>query len=286
MERPGPEHDLAAVTELALTLELGPIWPEILKLAHHKSVRLSPLPIVARVQSSAPCEAAAGTMERELALARRLVGVGAPVVAPIQDPPPGPYVLGDCAVSLWSYVEHRLPRGEADAMGAAAALRMVHAALLEVGGDLPPFTDNVGRCGALLADLAALPTLSLTDRAFLRAHYERFRDQLAGLSFKSVPLHGDTHIGNVLFAAGGPIWADLETACLGPLEWDLVQLAPRTRALFGGVDPTLIDLLADLRSVTVAVWCCADGSRSAEMRAAAEHHLHRLRRRASINRPR
>jgi hypothetical protein len=280
MERPSPDYDIAAVVALANNLGLGRIDPTVLKLAHHTTLRLSPLSIVARVQSSGPVDQAAAAMGQELALAQYLADVGAPTVAPIADPPPGPHILGRSATTLWSYVEHRPSRGGKDLTEAAEALRSIHEALLGFKGDLPPFTDNIDRCGSLLADLTAMPMIAPADRAFLEAELCSLRKGLASFSFRAVPLHGDTHIGNVLFASRGPIWADLETACIGPLEWDLVQLPPKTRALFGDVDPILLDHLADLRSVTVAAWCWADATRSEEVRNAAEYHLRRLRRRA------
>jgi aminoglycoside phosphotransferase (APT) family kinase protein len=103
------------------------------------------------------------------------------------------------------------------------------------------------------------------------------RGEVEALSFTSISLHGDTHVGNVMFADGGPVWGDLETACVGPLEWDLVQLPKAARAVFGPVDDGLLNRLGELRSATVAVWCWADAERSPEVRAAAEHHLARLK---------
>ena len=76
----------------------------------------------------------------------------------------------------------------------------------------------------------------------------------------------------------GPAWCDLETACRGPLEWDLVQLPPAARRVFGPVDEGLLERLSELRSVTVAGWCWADADRSPEVREAAEYHLARAKR--------
>ena len=174
MERPSPDYDIAAVVALANNLGLGRIDPTVLKLAHHTTLRLSPLPIVARVQSSEPVDEAAAAMGRELALAQYLTDVGAPTVAPIADPPPGPHVLGRSATTLWSYVEHRPPRGGKDLIEAAEALRSIHEALLGFEGDLPPFTDNIDRCGSLLADLTAMPMIAPADRAFLERDFGHF----------------------------------------------------------------------------------------------------------------
>lgn len=82
MGRPRPEDDIATVAALALDLGLGAVDPAILKLAHHTTIRLSPLPIVARVQSSEPVERTVPAMARELALARHLLDRNAPNVVP------------------------------------------------------------------------------------------------------------------------------------------------------------------------------------------------------------
>jgi hypothetical protein len=42
-------------------------------------------------------------------------------------------------------------------------------------------------------------------------------------------VHGDSHPGNVLWAADGPLWSDWEDAHLAPLEWDLACLVARAR---------------------------------------------------------
>jgi aminoglycoside phosphotransferase (APT) family kinase protein len=55
------------------------------------------------------------------------------------------------------------------------------------------------------------------------------------LRYEPVLLHGDAHFRNCFFTAQGPIWADLEDACLAPPEWDAACLANTTR-LDGG-DP-------------------------------------------------
>jgi hypothetical protein len=279
MARPKPEEDFAAVVALAEALKLGPVAPVVLKLAHHTTVWLSPLPVVARVQSSEPPDRAAAAMAREIALARHLTARGAPAVAPTRDPPPGPHLQGRAATTLWTHVEHRPPRGEADEVAAARALGRVHAALADYQGELPAFTRHLDHCDKLLGDAAAMPAIAPADRAFLAERLAALSEGLATFSFAAIPLHGDTHVGNVLFTAQGPIWADLEAICLGPLEWDLVQLAPGARRVFGAADAALLEHLADLRSATVAVWCWADAGRSDDVRAAAEYHLARLRRR-------
>ncbi|GAA3431274.1 phosphotransferase family protein [Kutzneria kofuensis] len=40
-------------------------------------------------------------------------------------------------------------------------------------------------------------------------------------------IHGDAQVGNLIATPGGVIWCDLDTACIGPREWDLVPVAVR-----------------------------------------------------------
>ena len=40
-------------------------------------------------------------------------------------------------------------------------------------------------------------------------------------------IHGDAQVGNLIATPGGAIWCDLDTACVGPREWDLVPVAVR-----------------------------------------------------------
>ncbi len=278
-DRPSPAEDVAAAVACARDLGLGPVEPEVLKLAHHTSVRLAPWPIVARIDSSAPLELILPFMRREIDVAQHLARADAPAVRPSVDPPPGPHVQGRAAITLWTYVEHRPAGGKADIAAAGSALRELHAALSTYPGDLPLFTAGLDICAGMLADPHAIPALGDRSRRFL---VDRMRALRAGLSVdpaQFMPLHGDAHAGNILVTPAGPIWGDLETVRLGPLEWELTSLPSAGHFHFRPLDPAVFERLSLLRSLTIAVWCWADADRSAEVRAAAEYHLRRLRRR-------
>jgi hypothetical protein len=276
-------EEVAAVRALADRLGLGSVSPTLLKAAHHSTFWISPHPAVARVQSACPPDRALCAARLELAVARHLAGLGAPIVAPAEPAVAGPHVLGRCTITLWSYVDHesRQECGEAEAAG--QALRALHQGLHSFAGELPQFTESFGRCEQVFADPRAMPELAGEDRSFLQGRFRRLRQKLDAVEFVSVPLHGDAHLGNVLWTADGPLWGDLESACTGPVEWDLSALPPPVWALFPEADPFLIDLLAELRSVCVAVWCWAEPSRSNEVREAAEYHLARLRNGSAIS---
>ena len=66
---------------------------------------------------------------------------------------------------------------------------------------------------------------------------------------------------------------DFETACRGPLEWDLAALDDAAVQLFAEVDLELVALLRRMRSVCVAAKCWVEPSRAPEVREAARVHL-------------
>jgi len=133
----------------------------------------------------------------------------------------------------------------------------------------------------LLEDKFALPALAPDDRDFLLKESHRFCTQLGTFSFTPISIHGDCHLGNALITSSGAVWTDFESVCQGPREWDLTCLPKEVLSIFPSVDRELYDVLRDLRSFCVAVWCWVDPDRSPEKREAAEYHLQRLRQRVA-----
>ncbi len=88
-------------------------------------------------------------------------------------------------------------------------------------------------------------------------------------------------MGNVRVTSSGAIWLDLEAVCIGPIEWDVVFLPGATWRQFPQIDEALMRLLADVRSLCVAVWCWADFDGNAPTRDAAIYHLGELKGRYS-----
>jgi len=82
----------------------------------------------------------------------------------------------------------------------------------------------------------------------------------------SLRLHGDCHVGNVLWTDAGPHFVDLDDARMGPAVQDLWMLAPTPRALerllegylefrdFNPVELGLIEPLRLMRQVHYAGW--------------------------------
>ena len=263
---------------LAARLGLADVEPALLKLARHTTLRLGSL--VARVQSSVELPLAMATMAREVAIAGHLASLDAPALRPSVDPSPGPYVVDGCVISVWPFVDHR-PATDEDAAVGGAALKRIHAALASYEGALPPYHEAVAGCAALAEDEGAMAAARPQDLRFLADLVRTGLERLPSDRESWVALHGDAHLGNLMITPGGPIWADFEAACRGPLEWDLLTRPAAFLTPFGRLDADLLEELGALRRACVAVWCWADAERGAEFREAAEYHTARLRQEAA-----
>jgi predicted trehalose synthase len=275
------QRAIRAATDVARRLGASAVEPVILRHSSNVSIRLAPLRVVARVCTVGPPELAHAKLARDLAVARHLAGKGAPIVPPTTELPPGPYSCADAALTLWRFVDHRPAGEDADDVRAAAdALRIVHDALADFPAELPAFGSKGDEVRALLTVRSAVPALPRADRAFLVAVHERVAARVAARPMRSVPIHGDAHLGNVLITAEGARWTDFESACRGPREWDIGFLPDADLSAFGSVDRDLFDALSDLRSLCVAVWCFAEYD-DPEKREAADYHLGWLKGRAA-----
>lgn len=251
---------------------------ERLRLLHHSNnivLRLDPTPIVAKVATSSHRRGGAASLTRELEVARFLAARRAPSARPASAPPAGPHRSRGVVVTFWEYRAHD-PDVEVDPRSAARSLAHLHGALASYDGSLPPFTVQIDDAGRIL-QTHPLPALAPSDRAFLTATHARLSVAVAAHHLTARPLHGEAHLGNVLATRDGPCWIDFEAACLGPVEWDVAGFGGEALDHYSDVDRDLLELLSELRSLCVAVWCSMNPDRAPELREAAEHHLHRLR---------
>src|SRR5262245_12741497 len=105
----------------------------------------------------------------------------------------------------------------------APALREVHRGLESYPGRLPDFHPGLIEARASLDVPGSAPRLKERGRAFMLAEADRLQAELAGVSFRMRPIHGSPHRYNMLDLGSRVLWIDLETACRGPLEWDVVH---------------------------------------------------------------
>jgi Phosphotransferase enzyme family len=266
---------IRAAREVADSLGIEVQEARILKDSNNTVVYLAPLGVVAKVATSHFRGSKLESLERELAVAEYLSAKAAPVASPTTDLPPGPHRLGDQILTLWHYIEPRQTR-TINPHALAATLKVVHEKLLTFQGYLPSFTVELEDARSLLAPDRS-PSLPSDDRRFLRDVVDELRRVLSTAVLKSRPLHGSPHDGNWIVAAGGPVLLDFETACRGPLEWDLAALDDEVVTWFPRIDQELIAVLRRMRSACVAAKCWVDPGRAPEVREAAHVHLRLLR---------
>ena len=245
---------LAAARGAGLAVERA----EVARVASNALVRLEPGPFAARLTGATEgFRDSAANLRREVRLAAALAAAGAPAPAPLG----GPYEAGGRSVTLWPWLELR---GEAGAAAEAGqALRACHDALADLdpaGLELEPLAMLTE--ARRLADGALPEILPAIDRALaaLGAAPQRI-------------VHGDSHPGNVLWTAGGPLWSDWEDAHLAPLEWDLGCLVAAARvhgndfgwaeaalcAHGGPFDAALLEACVDARVAQGAAYLAATG---------------------------
>jgi phosphotransferase family enzyme len=231
---------------------------EIARVASNVLVRLEPAPIAARLTGATEgFRDSAANLRREARLATALAAGGAPVLAPLG----GPYEAGGRVVTLWPWLELHGDAGDAEQAG--RALRACHDALAGLdpaGLELEPHA-MLTEARRLAA--GALPEIAPAIDCALAA--------LAAAPRRIV--HGDSHPGNVLWTAGGPLWSDWEDAHLAPLEWDLGCLVAAARmhgndfgwadaalAAHGGPwDATLLEACVEARVAQGAAYLAATG---------------------------
>jgi hypothetical protein len=270
------ERAVRAAVAAAREHGLDPTSPAVLQDWNNTTVHLAPLPLVAKVSTS-PLADGSRSLAREVDVASHLADRGAPVIPPASVLPPGPHHVDGLVLTMWEYCAGE-PVDEGDAESAGRALAAVHDAFLDYPGELPRFEEQIQEVGRLLDREGTLPALTRTDREFLREQHAAIAEALTLRQFEERPLHGEAHLGNVLRAVDGLRWFDFESACRGPVEWDVTT---RTRCVLpreaDTVDAELLGLLGRARSLCVAVWCWVEPDRAPEVAETARFHLRLLR---------
>lgn len=261
---------LQAAQSVADDLGVGTSRARILRDSNNTVVHLAPVDLVARVSTTPHSR---GSLEADLRIGRYLAARGAPIGRPATEVDPGPHFCSGFTVTLWEYHEQREGEQLSPTL-VADALRAFHKAFRPFEGHLVPFTDHMDEAGKVLRDCSLTPALATPDRQLLQSRYESLKEALASVTFEAQPLHGEPHLdGNVLCTREGPLFIDFEAACLGPKEWDLTALPREVAAFYPHVDRFLLELLSDVRSLTVATWCWMQPDRALEVAEAAQHHL-------------
>jgi len=264
-----------AAVEQGAELGLDTSEARILQDWNDTIVHLAPAHVVARVRTSRVRNPEPGfeTYAREVALARHAIARNGPVVAPAEAA--GPHLRDGLAVSLWEYVEELPGRLSEHQIG--VSLRALHEALDDFGGSLPHLDERLDRAAGVIADPSAVPRLGAADREFLATTFGALRVEASSHDGSPRVLHGGAHSANLLSTPAGPRWIDLDTACRGPLEWDLAHVGAEAAEVFPEADADLLVTMRKLVGAEVAIWCWHTYGRAAEVDEAANHHLGALR---------
>ena len=210
--------------------------PVVLKNGSNVLLHLRPAPVVARIAArTALVRPSVGAhFARDLAVSAFLGARGVPVVTPSAELPAGPHTADGFVLSFSTYVPH-----DPDvALSRADVLKLLpdlHAELRRYEGPLP----TRGPLDDIDNTLAYLESVGVDD---LEPFHQRRTDLMARWDAHHhdvQPLHGDSHPGNLLMTAAGPVWNDFEDTWRGPVAWDLAcaaktEAAQRAVEIYGG----------------------------------------------------
>lgn len=258
------EAALLAARALAESHRLSAAGAMVLHAGSNVVVHLAPAPVVVRVMTGTAVLHAdpAGWLTREVSVCAHLARLGAAIVVPSDELPPGPHCVDDLWMTCWAYipVDHAAPAPRPDRLG--HALRELHLALAQVPVELEPLA-------AVRDELAAL--IDSVDDPRVR----EWRVELAAVAAPALeagtdpqPIHGDASLSNLLVATDGRrLWADFEDVRCGQVEADVAGVldAARNRGLgdryeksvlaaYGTLDQDLLSAQLRLHALYGAVW--------------------------------
>ncbi|MFF7607768.1 aminoglycoside phosphotransferase family protein [Streptomyces parvulus] len=212
------------------------------------ALRLAPCGVLARV---APLGHLADA-EFEVAVARRLADVDAPVAELDPRVEPRVFLRDAFAVSLWTFYEPQ--ESEIGPAEYADAFLRHHAALRRIDLDAPHFTDRVARALAEVNDRENSPELPDSDRELLSGTLSGLSARIGTENARDQLLHGEPHPGNLLNTWRGPLFVDLATCCRGPVEFDLAHAPEEVAKHYAGADHGLIHQCRALNWAMFSAW--------------------------------
>jgi hypothetical protein len=221
----------------------------VLHESNRLAVRLLPCDVLVRVAQVAHQAGA----EVEVAVARRLAEIDSPVAALDPRVEPRVYVRDGFVVTFWSYYEPVSSRDVAPAEYARALARL-HAGLREIDLPAPHFTDRIAEAQRLVGNRAHTPELGDADRELLSTTLRDLRWVIGRRGTAEQLLHGEPHPGNVLRTKHGLLFADWETCCRGPVEFDVAHVPEEVSEHYPHLDQDLLGECRVLMLAMVASW--------------------------------
>ena len=256
---------VAAATSAASDLGLPVERVVVLQASNRSTLRLVPADVVARVALTSH-----GAMQLEVDLAARLVHRDSPVATLDPRVPARVYQRDGFLITLWTYYDSQPSRTLAPDAYANALLRF-HQATKEIDLPTPHCLDRVKEAEDIVGDRERTPSLRESDRILLTSTFATVRRAISARGAAEQLLHGEPHPGNVLNTRSGPRIIDLETACRGPVEFDLAHVPEAVGARYHDIDAALLRQCRGLVLAMVAAWRLEAGDQlPGGERAAAE----------------
>jgi len=240
---------VAAALSSAAALDLTADDAIVLHDSNRLVLRLLPCDIIARVAHIAHQAGAAFEVE----LARRLAQTESPVATLDPRVEPQISVHDGFVVTLWTYYEGVPPRAVAPAEY-AHALERLHTGLRQIDVTTPHFTDRVAEAQWLVGSRDHTPDLPDADRELLSNTLRSLRRAVVERGGAEQLLHGEPHPGNLLRTKQGLLFADLETACRGPVEFDMDHAPEAVSTHYLEADQQLIHQCRVLMLAMIVTW--------------------------------
>lgn len=237
--------DAAVSTASALGLSVANAT--ILQNSNKVALRLTPCDALARVSRAHEPHATF-----ELGLAGALLNVDGPVVSPFAGIEPRSYASDRFDISFWTF--HESLSKDLPAETYADALGRLHVSMRAVDAVAPHFMVRVDHAEQIVASRRRSTSLAEPDRELLTDTLRRLRRQIADSGGSEQLLHGEPHPGNVLNTSEGPLFIDLETRCVGPVEFDLAHAPSTVADRYPHLDERLLSDCRELVLAMVAAW--------------------------------
>lgn len=244
----------------------------VLHNSNRIAVRFLPCDVLARV---GPARTHGADFGFELEVSRRLAASGAPCGEPDPRVAPRTYERDGFAITFWTYYEPVSP--ETSPPDFAQALHRLHAGLRKMTLPTPHFTDRVAEAQSLVGDPVLTPELRATDRELLANALRTLLTAVVQRGSKEQLLHGEPHPGNLLNTRDGPLFIDLQTACRGPVEFDVAHAPDAVVAHYPNLDTELVDQCRLLKLAMVAAWRWDRNDQFPDGRRMGEDLLRQLR---------
>ena len=115
-------------------------------------------------------------------------------------------------------------------------------------------SDRVAKAQWLVGNRTHTPELGDADRELLSNTLRKLRWAIGQRGAVEQLLHGEPHPGNLLRTKNGLLFADLETCCRGPVEFDIVHAPEEVSKHYPDADQDLLRECRVLMLAMIATW--------------------------------